>query len=497
MIMVAARPAIVLLFDSDGFCRLESSPRLAGLSQESGARFHRLVTRYDGQAFELASCGVGLSLRKDESAATASQIVSSESVPFGRWTLPMKGNEPDMGWLGDHGVLSGLRRLDLVPFAVETLSVAKKQAGKGASLLSISLESGWIEAGDGKKQAPVFRAVLSAAPHRWRALVQLARLLIDISPADLVLNEQEAALMLAQGNAGQARRARRMGLRGIESVSGAFRLIARLGIEQIAANRSCIAGVETVEGVHQMRVGVRRLRSAINLFRPLLKVTPATRISAQLKTLASLLGPVRDVDVFQEIILDPVLALLPAHAGIEGLKASFAKDRNELLAKALPALDRQPFASLMLDLQDWSETGTTKEEGDLGAFASKALDKRHRKLMKAGRDFLTLDPLARHALRIRGKKMRYAAEFLNTLFPEAKTQRYLEALTHLVDVLGHLNDIAVARRVLEERRGKDCDAALHHGVGFVEGWHAGRAALLEEQVVKAWDEFKRQEKFWK
>ncbi|MBF0269795.1 MAG: CHAD domain-containing protein [Alphaproteobacteria bacterium] len=495
--MVAARPAIVLLFDSDGFCRLESSPRLAGLSQESAPRFHRLVSRYDSQAFELASSGVGLALCKDASAAAGMQVVSSESVPFGRWMLPLEGDEPDLRLLEVQNSLAGLRRLDMAPFAVETLTVVCKQAGNGASRLSISLESGRIETVEGERQAQVFRAVLSASPQRWRALVQLARLLIEMAPADLVLNEQEAALILAQGNAGRARRARRMGLRGIETVGGAFRLIARLGIEQIAANRSCIAGGDTVEGVHQMRVGVRRLRSAINLFRPLLKEAPAARISAQLKTLASLLGPVRDVDVFQEIILDPVLALLPNHAGIEALKTSFAKDRDDLLSKALPALDQRAFASLMLDLQDWSETGAASEEGDLRPFASKALDKRHRKLMKAGRDFLMLDPPARHALRIRGKKMRYAAEFLNTLFPETKTQRYLEALTHLVDVLGHLNDIAVARRVLEDRRAKARDAALHHGVGFVEGWHAGRAALLEEQVVKAWDDFKRQDKFWR
>ncbi len=93
--------------------------------------------------------------------------------------------------------------------------------------------------------------------------------------------------------------------------------------------------------------------------------------------------------------------------------------------------------------------------------------------------------------------MRYAAEFLQTLFGEGKARRYLDSLTALVDVLGHLNDIAVARRVLEERRQSSGDSSLHHGVGFVEGWHAGRAALLEEQAQKGWGDFKRQDKFWK
>lgn len=487
--MFGTHSALVLGFDSEAFNKLKASPRLAALAAKPPFEGERRVTRFDGPGFELAAQGIGLALCRDD-GGPAVQILTSEAERHGRWLSPLPGLESPV-------LPDALRGQELVPIATETLAYQSLRLTVGRTTLRIDLEAGRIEAMD--QSLPVFRAVVSGPVAAWRRLVALARLLTEEYGGDPMLAEGDLALALAQGTLGQARKSRRMGLHDDIAMGDAFRLIARLGIGQIAANRPVIlepAG-DTVEGVHQMRVGVRRLRSAINLFRPLLKPTLAAKVTAELKELAAQLGPVRDADVFQEIILDPALAQLPGHAGLERLKGDLQEKREALLVKALQAIGGQRFSCQMLRLLDWSETGVVDGGGDLKSFAAQALDKRHRKLMKAGRDFLNLDPAQRHQLRIRGKKMRYAAEFLHTLFPEGKARRYLECLTNLVDVLGHLNDIAVARRVLEDQRSQDADCALHHGIGFTEGWHQGRAALLEEQAVKGWTDFKRQDKFWK
>lgn len=487
--MSGNHPALVLGFDSEAFSKLKASPRLAALEAKPLGSGERWVTRFDGPGLELAAQGIGLAVSRDE-GGPAVQILTSEAERHGRWQSPLPGNESPT-------LPEEFQDQELLPFATETLTYQSHRLAMGRVGLRLDLEAGRIEALG--QSLPVFRAVVSGPVVAWRRLVALARLLMGEYGGELMLAEGDMALALAQGTLGQARKSRRMGLQDKIAKGDALRLIARLCIGQIAANRPVIleTGGDTVEGVHQMRVGVRRLRSAINLFRPLLKPALATRITAELKDLAAQLGPVRDADVFQEIILDPALAQLPGHPGLEWLKRDLESKRAELLGGALQAIGGQRFSDLMLTLLDWSETGVSEGEGDLKSFAIQALEKRHRKLMKAGRDFLNLDPTQRHQLRIRGKKMRYAAEFLHTLFGDAKARRYLESLTNLVDVLGHLNDIAVARQVLEEKRSNGADSALHHGIGFTEGWHAGRAALLEEQAIKAWADFKRQDKFWK
>ncbi|MBI5119507.1 MAG: CHAD domain-containing protein [Rhodospirillales bacterium] len=487
--MSGNHPALVLSFDSEAFSKLKASPRLAALAAKPPVSGERWVSRFDGPGFELAAQGLGLAVSRDDGGA-AMQILTSEAERHGRWQSPLPGNEP-------LALPAEFQALELLPFAIETLAYQSHRLALGRAGLRLDLEAGRIEALD--RSQPVFRAVIGGPAMAWRRLVALARLLMGDYGGELMLAEGDMALALAQGTLGRARKSRRMGLHDKIAKGDALRLIARLCIGQIAANRPVILdpGGDTVEGVHQMRVGVRRLRSAINLFRPLLKPALAEKVTAELKELAAQLGPVRDADVFQEVILDPALAQLPGHPGLERLKNDLEAKRVALLGGAFPAIGGPRFSDLMLTLLDWSETGVSEGEGDLKSFAVQALEKRHRKLMKAGRDFLNLDPALRHQLRIRGKKMRYAAEFLHTLFGEGKARRYLESLTNLVDVLGHLNDIAVARRVLEEKRSQDADNALHHGIGFAEGWHAGRAALLEEQAIKAWTDFKRQDKFWK
>ncbi|MBF0166571.1 MAG: CHAD domain-containing protein [Alphaproteobacteria bacterium] len=491
--MPFCRPAITLSLDSKGFHKLGDSLFLKAFPPVPGEEGERTTLRYDGPQFQLAALGVGLAVSSQGEKGAKRQIVSAETVRFGRWESPLASDGPDIALL--ESLCPGLDAgaFDLAVVASESLNVRTYQAGEAR----ICLECG--ESATQSGLAPLFRVVISGPVRSWSRLLRLARLIGQTAACDLLQSEGEPSLILAQGLAGCARKSRRLILQKKETPGLALRRIARMGLEQIAANRPLVMsqGEETIEGVHQMRVGVRRLRSALSLFRPLLTPEDSQRVLSELKELGSRLGPMRDRDVFLGAILGPVRLLAPEHEGLEALEEQLSAERGGMLEQARQALEPGRFASFTLDLLEWSENGTTSAKGDLVDFANAALDKRHSKLMKSGRDFERLDALKRHALRIRGKKMRYAGEFLQSLYPGAKTKRYLESLTGLVDVLGHLNDIAVARRVLEERRETSADTALHHGIGFAEGWHAGRAGLLEEQALAAWEDFRRQEKFWR
>ena len=112
----------------------------------------------------------------------------------------------------------------------------------------------------------------------------------------------------------------------------------------------------------------------------------------------------------------------------------------------------------------------------LARFGAAALSRAHRKMMKAARDIDWSDAAQRHAVRIRVKRLRYGCEFFAPAFPALRTAPYIAALKELQRILGELNDIAVARRLI--------------------GAQADESALLRSLDV-AWQGFARQQPFWR
>ena len=134
-------------------------------------------------------------------------------------------------------------------------------------------------------------------------------------------------------------------------------------------------------------------------------------------------------------------------------------------------------------------------------FATHLLGKRQRKALERGRQFEQLSAEERHRLRIALKKLRYATEFFEALYPKKHTKPYLAALKDLQDGLGHLNDVAVAQRLIASLVGEADRSAngdgLQRAAGLVLGWHARGVADLEPAILRAWQEFAGREPFWR
>ena len=148
-----------------------------------------------------------------------------------------------------------------------------------------------------------------------------------------------------------------------------------------------------------------------------------------------------------------------------------------------------------------TERGAEWLDRPIVEFAARLLGKRQRKALKLGRQFARLSAQERHRVRIALKKLRYATEFFQTLYPKGRAKPYLAALKDLQDRLGHLNDVAVAERLIgmlvgEEDRSAD-DAAIRWAGGLVLGWHAHGVAEIEPATVRAWQEFAELEPFWR
>lgn len=279
------------------------------------------------------------------------------------------------------------------------------------------------------------------------------------------------------------------------TVEQVFQAIAVNCMAQIQANEVGVAQGIDAESLHQMRVGLRRLRSALGLFKGVLQ-TPED-LQQELDWLAMQLGAARDWDVLADSTLPVVAEAVPDEALISAVKLAALGKAHEKHEAASAAVSSQRYTQLILCFTrwvnscGWRETMSPQDLNSLTApatkFANNMLVYHQRRLLKRGKKLHGASANTRHRVRIAAKKMRYATEFFQSLYPAKRVKPYLQALSTLQDELGWLNDLAVADRLLKELQ--DGQAHLEGGAGFIRGYLASRAKSDDKKIRKLWKKF--------
>ncbi len=263
----------------------------------------------------------------------------------------------------------------------------------------------------------------------------------------------------------------------------------------------------TPDGVHQMRVAARRLRSLLRVFRPVADGPGLRGLDAGLRDVAACLGPARDWDVF----LGGIGAALGEAAGTEkrvvALLHRAEAERDAAYATLRQALEGSAWRLLALDLvaaarlQPWrAEVADAALLDDpLPPFGAEVLGRRWRRLKRAARDIETFSMEALHALRLDAKRVRYAAELMAPLWPERATRRFARRMAALQEALGVANDAAVARDLATRlgHEGARRRAVSPWAIGLLEGYALARAAGAREAAIIAWKAAKKAPNFWK
>ena len=232
------------------------------------------------------------------------------------------------------------------------------------------------------------------------------------------------------------------------STGAALRSIVGHGLDLVLANAAALRESQDPECVHQARVALRRMRSAIRLLDRDGDDFPA-RLAAGLRWLGRALGAARDSDVLLEQTLPAVFAEAPPElqGDVQALLQAAGEVRVAARAAALAALATPRLARLALEVHAWTLTPAPPGR-TLARRAPRALDRAHARLFTAAQFFAALTPPRRHQVRILAKRLRYALDVLSVALPAAATERYIAALAELQDVLGELNDAAVATESL-------------------------------------------------
>jgi triphosphatase len=318
----------------------------------------------------------------------------------------------------------------------------------GGGLIEASLDRGSIEAHG--ETLGVRELELELKRGEISALFDLARALVSQAPVHpCLISKAERGHLLAQGSWGRAAKSSEASLDKGTTCELAFKEICRACLHDFDLNVPALQTFDHVEGVHQARVAIRRLRAAITFFKPVVFDTAYRRLRDELKWLARLLGTVRDLDVLQ--------ANLSVHIPEDEAKKHLNESADHCEAKRFRAhqaviqgIESERGRRLLLDLMEWVETGQWQSEPSpvteepIQKFARRQLKERWRKLVKGGADLAKLGSAARHRIRIEAKKLRYMAQFFVGAPSFANDQEDLKALTNqcekLQDALGTIRD---------------------------------------------------------
>ncbi len=273
----------------------------------------------------------------------------------------------------------------------------------------------------------------------------------------------------------------------------AARRVAGACLAHAQANEAGVLASRDIEFLHQLRVAIRRLRSALRLFRAALPAGADAAFASDLGWIAAILGRCRDWDVFVTETLPPLIASQgDAKAGRALLAGARARQREARNA-AREALMSTRYGLAMIRLARWITTPDETGEGpeSLKDFASRQLRKGAKRVAAGSAEFATLEAAGRHRLRILAKRQRYAVEFLGSLFRRKPARRHARALARAQEALGLANDCANALAHVRE---------LAPPPGFLEfarGWFAAREAAGVEAAARALEYAAARRRFWR
>lgn len=509
----ASEVELKLEFLAADAARIATHPALAA-SVAPPEEQNLLSTYFDTPDCALHEAGVYLRIRESGGRyvqtikAAASKTALLERL---EWEQEVPSNVPDLA--GAKGtalepLLTPEIRASLQPMFETRIRRRIYQVARDDSEIEVAIDQGEINTRDCSR--PICELELELKRGEKKELFRLARLLAEKVPFRLeVKTKAERGYELLRGGPVEAEKAAEIDIGPALTSGEAFRIIALSCLRQIVANEPATCAGRA-EALHQMRIGLRRLRAAIAIFADVVGDEDLDKIKAELSWITRKLGPARDLDVFATDVLAPLRQKHPEHAAIAAAHRDFEERRVSAYATASGAIQSERFRTAMFDLAEWIECGRWAEEGaeqearrarPVADHAEEKLVRLRKRIKRKGAELRDLSVAQRHRLRIRAKRLRYATEFFAYTFPgEARAKRRLDslsALKDLQDALGGLNDLATHRTLIADAADNSASetqdsAALAHLAP-----QERQAETLLLKAERAFARFAETRAFWK
>ncbi|MBY0401565.1 CYTH and CHAD domain-containing protein [Myxococcota bacterium] len=472
---------------------------------------------FDDRDLSLAAEGISLRLRRAGDLQWQTVKLDDEETAAGLFSrreleVEFEGERPELSAIPDEALRARIEAIldgrPIEPVYETVMQRTHLRMRDERAEWSLDLDEGAVRSGFASEPICELELELVSGPvsHLFEVALSLSE---GIALRPGARSKAERGHALRTGIRPAAVRARPVVLEPDATLAQAIVSTARSCLAQIAENAVvALEGVDP-EGVHQMRVGVRRLRALVALVRQVLPSIRLGRLRGPLRGLGAALGDVRDLDVFIERTLAVHRTLQGDEAGLEGLREGALQLREERRESLCAALLAPRTSRLLLELGHW--IAATEEQGfaegepsvALGRradhFAAGALTRLQRKAQKRASAAIEGSPADRHALRLTLKKLRYASEFFRTLFDPRDAKRFLRRVEKLLDLLGTQNDAETGRQILQQildRTSFERAPELARSAGFVEGFGAREQAKASKKLARQWTRFESMEPFW-
>ncbi|GLH82421.1 inorganic triphosphatase [Bradyrhizobium sp. SSBR45G] len=498
-----------LLVDPEELAGFTAAPIVTAHARNKGSRKHLKSVYYDTPKHTLWKNGFTLRVR--QSGARFVQTVkaqhSDDPLKRGEWEASVASLEPDLA-LAAALLPEHLRDVltDAALQAVFTTDVHRhaRLLDLPGATIEIAFDSGVIKAGE--HSATVSEIELELKSGSAAAIYEVALRLAEHGPLRPSIRAKSArGFDLAAGRAPGAEKPRRPQLDPAVSLDESLAIVLRGSLHHLLQAFPAAEDGRNPEGVHQLRVALRRLRAALHIMRPLGSSATLDGLEADARWLARNLAAARDLDVFLTETLPDIAEACASVGGFDALRARAERQRDLAYRTLRVALADRRCASFVLGLGAWITTRGWRNDvspdqlgrlaGPAIDFAGQVLSERHQKVLKRGRRFKTLPAEHRHRLRLALKKLRYSIDFLLPLYgPSKPAKKYARSLADLQEQLGHYNDMAVTAGVIDSLGTTSTDAAI--AAAAITGWHAHAMAGVEDPLRKAWRAFTKTPTPW-
>lgn len=510
-----------LTLDAAAMARAAAHPALDLMRSVPRRSEALLSVYYDTPDLALKAAGVSLRLRKvgrrwvqtikrKVAGETANGLFanreSERPAPGGR--LVLTGTDED-------GALAAVREAAgeamLAPvFETAVRRITERLGSPGGGVVEMALDDGEIRAGEAR--APILEAEFELVSGTVGDVYDVAQRIFEGTPVRFAgSNKAARGYRLLKGDGPEpAPGPRKAGTIPVDpeaTVETVVRDILRDCQAQVAANMAEVMETDAVEGPHQLRIGLRRLRTAFGLFAPSLGPEAVKPLADVAQRLGQVVGQLRDADVLlDEVVADTIVGVDdPARVALTAaLQEARVAARVEVrTALAQPEAAAFPFVlGRFIEGRGWlvptDYSQTERLATPIAGLATEILDRNLARVMKRGRRIRRLDAEGLHELRKTLKKLRYAVEMLGPLYPDGKVAAYLEPLKELQDSFGSLNDAAMAE---EKLTGAEApahgDPAAQRGVGWVLGVLSVRVADDRPKLYSRWRHLEAAKPFWR
>jgi inorganic triphosphatase YgiF len=363
--------------------------------------------------------------------------------------------------------------------------------------VEVAFDQGVLKSGD--RSLPVSEIELELKAGSASAVYELALRLAEHGPVKPSIRSKSArGFDLAADEPPPVRKPRKLRLDPSTPLDDAFATILRACLHHLLEAMPAAEDGRDPEGIHQLRVSLRRLRSAFDLMRSAGSLSKLEALRSEASWLARNLSAARDWDIFKKGTLPTIAKGCPLVAGFDALGQVAEEHRSAAYERVRAVMADRRCARFVIELGAWIEVrgwrsdvppeNLTQLAEPAINFAGNILSARHMKALKRGRHFKSLSTQERHRLRLAIKKLRYAVDFLLPMYGQRKaTRRYFDKLADLQEELGSYNDMATTSSLLAGLQTEALEGGT--AAAAIAGWQAHAMIGSERRLRDTWADF--------